>query len=141
MSKRVVLVTGGFDPLHSGHIEYFKAARQLGDKLVVGLNSDAWLTRKKGRPFMPFEERLAVIKELKVVDQVISFDDSDNSACHAIFYMMSTTGHDTTIIFANGGDRNNGTTPEYEMYKNQYGLEFAWGVGGEDKKKIGRAHV
>lgn len=134
MSKRVVLVTGGFDPLHSGHIAYFKAARRLGHKLVVGLNSDAWLTRKKGRPFMPFEERAAVIKELGMVDEVISFNDDDNTACHAIFYMLSTYGSETTIVFANGGDRNNGTTPEYNMYKNQYGLEFAWGVGGEDKK-------
>ena len=64
----VVLVTGGFDPLHSGHLAYFKAARQLGDKLVVGLNSDAWLTRKKGKPFMPFDERIEIIKGLTVVD-------------------------------------------------------------------------
>ena len=132
--KRVVLVTGGFDPLHSGHIEYFKAAKKLCDTLVVGLNIDAWLTRKKGRPFMPFDERLAVIKELKMVDKVISFNDDDNSACHAIFYLLSTHGTETTIVFANGGDRNNGTTPEYKMYKHQYGLEFAWGVGGENKK-------
>ena len=60
MNKKVVLVTGGFDPLHSGHIEYFKAAKQLGDKLVVGLNSNEWLTRKKGRPFMPFHERCSI---------------------------------------------------------------------------------
>jgi D-beta-D-heptose 7-phosphate kinase/D-beta-D-heptose 1-phosphate adenosyltransferase len=133
MTKRVVLVTGGFDPLHSGHIEYFKAARQLGHKLVVGLNSDAWLTRKKGRPFMPFEERAAIIKNLKMVDEVIAFNDDDGSACHAIFHMLSTHGSQDTIIFANGGDRNLGTTPEYDMYKNTYGLEFAWGVGGENK--------
>ena len=62
----IVLVTGGFDPLHSGHIEYFKAAKELGDHLVVGVNSDEWLTRKKGRPFMSFDERCAIIKELRV---------------------------------------------------------------------------
>lgn len=134
MSKRIVLVTGGFDPIHSGHIEYFKAARQLGDKLVVGLNSDAWLTRKKGRPFMPFKERAAIIENLKMVDSVIGFNDDDGTACHAIYYMLSTHHESTTIVFANGGDRNNGTTPEYEMYKNTYGLEFAWAVGGNDKK-------
>ena len=132
--KRIVLTTGGFDPLHSGHIEYFKAAKALGDRLVVGLNSDAWLARKKGRPFMPFEERAAIIKELACVDDVIGFNDNDDTACHAIFHMLSTTGTATTVVFANGGDRNNGTTPEYEMYKNTYGLEFAWGIGGEDKK-------
>jgi cytidyltransferase-like protein len=132
--NKVVLTTGGFDPLHSGHIAYFKAARVLGDKLIVGLNSDAWLTRKKGKPFMPFEERAAIIKNLKMVDEVISFNDDDGTACHAIYQMLSKHGEQDTIVFANGGDRNNGTTPEYDMYKNTYGLKFAWGVGGEDKK-------
>ena len=74
---KTVLVTGGFDPLHSGHIEYFKAARQLGDKLVVGLNSDTWLTNKKGRAFMPFGERSSIIKELSVVDDVILVEDDE----------------------------------------------------------------
>ena len=128
---KVVLVTGGFDPLHSGHIEYFKAAKKLGDKLIVGVNSDAWLTRKKGRPFMPFNERVAIIKELAVVDKVIGFDDSDDSACQAIFHTMSTnTG---TIVFANGGDRTNTTTPEYATYGGHPAVEFAFGVGGENK--------
>ena len=77
---KTVLVTGGFDPLHSGHIEYFKAARELGDYLVVGVNSDDWLTRKKGKAFMPFEERASIIKELKCVDKVIGFNDDDDSA-------------------------------------------------------------
>jgi cytidyltransferase-like protein len=129
--NRVVLVTGGFDPLHSGHIEYFKAAKKLGNKLVVGVNSDEWLTRKKGRPFMPFEERCAIIRELSVVDKVIGFDDSDDSACGAIFQTMSTnTGK---LIFANGGDRTNTTTPEYTTYGDHAQVEFAFGVGGENK--------
>ena len=128
----VVLVTGGFDPLHSGHIAYFKAAKQLGSKLIVGLNSDAWLTRKKGRPFMPFDERVAIIKELVCVDKVIGFDDSDDSACQAIFHTLSTNSG--KVIFANGGDRTNTTTPEYETYGNHPDVEFAFGVGGEDKK-------
>ena len=76
--KKRVLVTGGFDPLHSGHIEYFKSAKALGDELIVGLNSDAWLTRKKGRAFMPMSERKAIIEALSVVDKVIDFDDTDN---------------------------------------------------------------
>jgi len=130
MSK-VVLVTGGFDPLHSGHIAYFKEAKKLGDKLIVGVNSNEWLTRKKGRPFMPFEERVAIIKELEVVDKVIGFDDIDDSACQAIFHTMSTnTGK---IIFANGGDRTNTTTPEYSMYGDHPNVEFVFGVGGENK--------
>ena len=132
--KRVVLVTGGFDPLHSGHIAYFKAARNLGDKLVVGINSDEWLTRKKGRPFMPFHERCNIIEELSCVDQVIGFDDSDDSACNAIFQLQSTTGTSTNIIFANGGDRTDFTTPEYKIYGDLPRIEFAFGIGGEDKK-------
>jgi cytidyltransferase-like protein len=130
--SNIVLVTGGFDPLHSGHIAYFKAARELGDHLIVGVNSDDWLTRKKGRPFMSFEERSAIIKELTCVDKVIAFDDSDDSACQAIFYTMSTnTGK---IIFANGGDRTNTTTPEYTAYGDHPQIKFVFGVGGEDKK-------
>jgi D-beta-D-heptose 7-phosphate kinase/D-beta-D-heptose 1-phosphate adenosyltransferase len=132
MSK-VVLVTGGFDPLHSGHIEYFKAAQELGDHLVVGVNSDEWLTRKKGRPFMPFEERAAIIKELACVDEVIGFNDDDDSACKAIGQVLATKGSSWTVVFANGGDRTNKTTPEYATYGNANDVEFAWKVGGSNK--------
>lgn len=128
----VVLVTGGFDPLHSGHLAYFNEAKKLGDKLIVGVNSDAWLTRKKGRPFMPFRERIALIDEMEIVDKVIGFDDSDDSACQAIFHTMSTNSG--TITFANGGDRTNTTTPEYKTYGDHPNVIFAFGVGGEDKK-------
>jgi len=130
---KVVLCTGGYDPLHSGHIAYFKAARELGDHLVVGLNSDAWLTRKKGRPFMPFEERAAIIKELKYVDEVIGFNDDDNTACAAIMQVLSTKGTTWQLIFANGGDRGSSNTPEFLTY-GQSGVEFVYGVGGTDKK-------
>ena len=131
--KTIVLVTGGFDPLHSGHIDYFKAARELGDELHVGVNSDEWLIRKKGRPFMPFSERANIIENLSVVDRVIAFDDRDNTACGAIYKTMATHGT-IKIIFANGGDRTDITTPEYKTYGNQPGVEFAFGVGGEAKK-------
>jgi len=127
---KVVIVTGGFDPLHSGHIEYFKAARELGDHLVVGVNSDAWLERKKGKAFMPFEERCAIIKELDCVNEVIGFNDDDDTACAAIFQVLSTVGSQTKVIFANGGDRTKDNIPE--MIYND--VEFVFGVGGEDKK-------
>jgi cytidyltransferase-like protein len=127
---KVVIVTGGFDPLHSGHIAYFKAARELGDHLVVGLNSDDWLTRKKGRPFMPIEERMAIVSELECVDEVIGFNDSDDSACAAIAQVMATKGTQTKVIFANGGDRTKDNIPEM-VYDD---VEFVFGVGGEDKK-------
>lgn len=126
--KKTVVVTGGFDPLHSGHIAYFKAARKLGDKLVVGVNSDEWLIRKKGRPFMPFHERCNIIEELSCVDQVIGFNDDDDTASNAIFQVMST--HAGKVVFANGGDRTNENIPEMK-YDN---VDFVFGVGGEDKK-------
>jgi cytidyltransferase-like protein len=129
----VVLVTGGFDPLHSGHLAYFKAARQLGDKLVVGLNSDAWLTRKKGKPFMPFDERIEIIKGLSVVDDVISFDDTDNTACGAIYKTLATHGN-IKVIFANGGDRTDANIPEMTTYGDLPYCDFVVGVGGENKK-------
>ena len=132
--KTIVLVTGGFDPLHSGHIEYFKYAKSLGDELWVGLNSDEWLTRKKGRPFMPFAERLAVVQNLFMVDTVLDFDDTDGSACGAIFKTKSIAGIDTKIVFANGGDRTNANIPELVMYGDDPQIEFAFGVGGNDKK-------
>jgi D-beta-D-heptose 7-phosphate kinase/D-beta-D-heptose 1-phosphate adenosyltransferase len=132
--NKVVLVTGGFDPLHSGHIAYFKAARELGDHLVVGVNSDEWLIRKKGRPFMPFEERAAIIKELACVDEVIGFTDIDDTALNAIGQVLQTKGSSWKVVFANGGDRTNKTTPEYTTFGKHQDVEFAWKVGGSDKK-------
>ena len=127
----IVLVTGGFDPLHSGHIAYFKAARTLGDKLIVGLNSDNWLTRKKGKPFMSWDERAAIIAELKSVDNVIAFDDVDNTAIDAIRLAMKYYPDDH-IVFANGGDRGKDNIPEMQFESDR--VSFAFGVGGDDKK-------
>jgi cytidyltransferase-like protein len=131
-TMKIVLVTGGFDPLHSGHIEYFKAARELGDKLIVGLNSDEWLTRKKGQPFMPWQERASIVANLQVVDRVINFDDSDNSANDAIRKVREIFPNQE-IIFANGGDRTKENIPEMDLLKKYLNLRFVFGVGGENK--------
>ena len=136
--ETITLVTGGFDPLHSGHIAYLKEASKLGDKLVVGLNSDEWLTRKKGRPFLNFKERAEILESLEMVDSVLSFDDSDGSARGAIFKLKSTEGYGKKIIFANGGDRDNTNTPELVTYGEDPQVEFAYGVGGYDKKNSSR---
>lgn len=129
--KRIVLVTGGFDPIHSGHIAYFKAAKTLGDSLIVGLNSDDWLIRKKGRAFMPWNERLCVINNLSMVDEVYTFDDEDGSAKH---FIQQVRAHypDAKLIFANGGDRTAKNIPEMDVQDSN--IEFVFGVGGEDKK-------
>lgn len=129
--KTCVLVTGGFDPLHSGHIQYLKDASKLADTLVVGLNSDEWLTRKKGRPFMNYCERWSVVSNLSMVDEVIEFIDTDDTACTAIAQLLPNYDK---IIFANGGDRSSGvSTPEYKYYQNNSKVEFVWGVGGVAK--------
>ena len=128
MSK-VVIVTGGFDPLHSGHISYLNHADHLGEHLVIGLNSDAWLERKKGRAFMPWRERMIILDNLHMVDEVIAFDDSDSTACDAI-HKVKEKYPDAQVIFANGGDRTADNIPEMIFDD----VEFVFGVGGEDKK-------
>ena len=128
--KTIVICTGGYDPIHSGHIEYFKAARALGDMLIVGLNSDDWLTRKKSRPFMNYEERFLITANLKMVDSVIAYDDTDNSSCGAIERVLEKYP-DAKIIFANGGDRTKDNIPEMRIKSDR--LEFKFGVGGTNK--------
>jgi len=129
---KIVLVTGGFDPIHSGHISYFKAAKNLGNQLIVGINSDEWLRRKKGREFMPWQERAAIIEALGCVDRVINFNDDDGSATDAIRKTRELFPK-AEIIFANGGDRQADNIPE--LFDDNTGeLTFVYGVGGEDKK-------
>ena len=125
---KIVVCTGGFDPVHSGHIKYLKAARALGDHLCVGLNSNSWLENKKGRAFMPFEERKAVLENLKFVDKVVAFDDSDGSAKSLLQNLKDNYSY-AQIIFANGGDRTKENIPEMSVTD----IDFVFGVGGENK--------
>ena len=127
---KIVLATGGFDPLHSGHIEYLTAAKKLGDLLVVGINSDEWLKRKKGNAFMSEPDRYDVVSALKCVDAVILFDDADGSACDAIAMVLEAYPKDD-IIFVNGGDRTADNIPEQAVYSDH--VEFVFGVGGTNK--------
>jgi cytidyltransferase-like protein len=132
---KIVVATGGFDPIHSGHIRYLEAAKDLGAYLIVGVNSDEWLVRKKGRAFMPWHERAAIVGALGCVDEVIAFDDSDGSACAAIEHALKVLNNPASwypfegVVFVNGGDRTKDNIPEMKFE----GVEFAFGVGGEDK--------
>ena len=127
---KIVLVTGGFDPIHSGHIAYFKAAKSLGDMLIVGLNSDEWLERKKGRAFMPWTERLCIINNLSMVDEVYTFDDSDGSA-KAFIRQVRAHYPTADLIFANGGDRTDKNIPEMDIEDKS--VKFVFGIGGFNK--------
>jgi cytidyltransferase-like protein len=126
--QKIVVVSGGFDPVHSGHIKLIKEARTLGDLLIVGINSDEWLARKKGRAFMPWQERLCVLNNLSSVDEVYTFDDEDGTACH-LLQQVRAHYPDSQIVFANGGDRTANNIPEMTVP----GVEFVFGVGGENK--------
>jgi cytidyltransferase-like protein len=129
--KTIVLITGGFDPIHSGHVAYIQAAKKLGDILVVGVNTDAWLARKKGAAFMPLSERATILRNIVGVDFVIDFDDTDGSAKHAIWMVRQSYPQDH-IIFANGGDRTQENIPEMDAADEN--VSFVFGVGGKNKK-------
>ena len=125
------MVTGGFDPIHSGHISYFTRAKDFSDYLVVGINTEEWLTRKKGQYFQSWVERAEIIRHLNMVDAVISYDDSDDSSCEGIAKCLEIS---ETVVFCNGGDRGKDNTPETIKYKDNPRVKFEYGIGGEDKR-------
>lgn len=148
---KVIILSGGFDPIHSGHIEMFVEAKRQADYLVVCLNSDQWLQKKKGINFLDFEERKTIISNLRYVDDVIGFEDDEfGSAVNgikAVIQKYKDVFKDTTMLsagevyseypaeveffFANGGDRNPKSTPSLEQkYCEENGIGLIWGVGG-----------
>ena len=130
--KKVSLVTGGFDPIHSGHLRYFERAKDLSGYLVVGVNTNEWLTRKKGQYFLPWVERADIISHLDMVDAVITVpDDEKGSACGAIAKCLEISEQ---VIFCNGGDRIKSNIPEVLGYSDDPRVYFKYGIGGEDKE-------
>ncbi len=127
---KIVVVSGGFDPIHSGHISYFNSAKEHGDFLIVALNSDKWLENKKSKFFMPFKERKTIIENIECVNEVIDFDDDDLGSCINALEKIKKLYPNDEIIFANGGDRGKNNIPENSVE----GINFIFGVGGDDKK-------
>jgi D-beta-D-heptose 7-phosphate kinase/D-beta-D-heptose 1-phosphate adenosyltransferase len=120
-NRKVVAVSGGFDPVHIGHIRMIQNASEVGDVLVI-INSDDWLTRKKGYVFMPFEERAEILNAIKGVSSVVAVEDVDNTVCEALKKYKPD-------FFANGGDRKQKNTPEMSVC-NALGIEMLWNMGG-----------
>ena len=126
---KISVVSGGFDPIHSGHINYISAAKKMGDLLIVMLNSDEWLKDKKGKPFMPFSERKQILENIKDVDKVIGFKDDQVGSCINGLEIIKSEYPNDTIIFCNGGDRKKDNIPEMQVQ----GIKFEFGVGGNNK--------
>ena len=120
--KKLVIVSGGFDCVHIGHIRYFKEAKKLGDRLIVILNSDKFLKKKKGCAFMPYDERKEILLSIKYIDQVVKCIDTDQSVCKTLKSIKPD-------IFAKGGDRTLGNIPERAICE-ELGIEMVFGVGG-----------
>ncbi len=126
----IVVVSGGFDPIHSGHIKLIKEAAKHGE-VVVLLNSDLWLQKKKGKEFLPFIERTIIMNQLKNVIDVIEFDDRDKTCIDGLKKVKNKYPN-SIIKFANGGDRNNCTTPEIAFCEKN-NIQLLWGIGGDNK--------
>jgi len=122
--RPTVMVSGGFDPVHAGHIRMIRSASKFGDVIIIA-NSDEWLYRKKGFVFMEWERRVEILNAIKGVVLVDSVDDTDGTVCEAIRRLKPT-------FFANGGDRGKSNTPEQSVC-DELEIKLLWGVGGEEK--------
>ena len=122
MRKKTVAVSGGFDPIHVGHVRMIREAAEHGDVIVIA-NSDEWLLRKKGYVFMPWKERAEIIQSIKGVAAVFQADDDDDTVTESLLRLKPD-------IFANGGDRKQQNTPEMKVC-DDIGIEMLWNVGGE----------
>ncbi len=127
---KIIVVSGGFDPIHSGHISYMKSSKDIGDYLIVALNSDEWLINKKKKVFMNFEERKNILLNIGFVNEVINFKDDEFGSCINALEKIKNKYPNDEIIFCNGGDRNKDNIPEMLVED----IEFKFGVGGNKKK-------
>lgn len=122
MNNKTICLSGGMDPIHIGHVRMILNAAKYGDVIVI-LNSDDWLLRKKGYYFMPFEERKEILLSIKGVTEVSSVNDDDGTVCEALKRIKPN-------YFGNGGDRKQDNTPEGDVCR-ELGIEMIWNLGGE----------
>lgn len=127
----IIVLSGGFDPVHVGHLRMMQAASQMADKVIVGCNTDEWLRNKKGYAFMPYKQRREIVEGFESVDEVLYFNDDDGTAKHLLEKVKNLYPTAVTA-FGNGGDRGKSNTPE-QLLCEELGMSMVWGLGGEEK--------
>ena len=133
MSGRVVVVSGYFNPIHSGHIDYLESAREIGDYLIVIVNNDKQVELKGSVPFMDEQERVKIVSSLRCVNRAVVSIDDDPTVCRSIrkqYYSLQDDPFFIGMAFANGGDRKEGGVPE-DILEEELGIKMMYNVGGE----------
>ena len=130
MKKRAIIVSGYFNPIHKGHLEYFAKAKSMADELFVIVNSDLQRSLKGSKEFQNEEERVIIVSHIREVDKTILSIDKDRTVCETIQKIVKDYGKDYEIAFANGGDQNNDTIPEKPVCK-KLGVALIDGLGGK----------
>ena len=135
MENRVIsIVSGGFDPIHPGHIMMMKDCLKFSNYLIVGVNSNKWLINKKGNYFMDIQHRIYVVSSLNVVNETMDFEDDDKGSANNLLIKIRNKYSNDKIIFANGGDRSDSSKIlEFETAK-QYNIDLKFGIGGSHKE-------
>lgn len=128
--KKAIIVSGYFNPLHKGHIDYFKSAKEKADFLIVILNNDYQRALKRSKEFMLEDERAIILRELRVIDEVFISVDTDKTVCKSIEKVHSIFSKKFKLFFGNGGDQNNKTSPEVPIC-NRLGIELIDGLGSK----------
>ncbi len=135
MENRIIsIVSGGFDPIHPGHIMMMKECLKFSNYLIVGVNSNKWLINKKGNYFMDIKHRIYVVSSLNVVNETMEFEDDDKGSANNLLIKIRNKYSNDKIIFANGGDRSDSSKIlEFETAK-QYNIDLKFGIGGSHKE-------
>lgn len=128
MKKKAIIVSGYFNPIHKGHLEYFNNAKAMADELFVIVNSDHQRALKGSKEFQKEDERLFIVQNIKAVDKAIISIDKDRTVCKSITLLFDKFSKDYDLAFANGGDQNNDSIPEAPICK-KLGIDLIDGLG------------